>query len=225
MGDVLRATRAKGVRSMKIDKKYMDIFEYIKSILAENDNASKYRTVPFRSRSEHSWLVFIWANRLTENEKYKEINKDALLTAALFHDVGYAVSPRDHAENGEKVFREYCAKNEIKRADEDFIAYLIKNHSNKWLMENEETPIELILLMEADMLDETGAMSIVFDCMAEGMEKEQSYRKTLEHINKKSYKTLEMEPMKTEEAKKHWKKKQELVKLFVEQYEYDLGIE
>jgi hypothetical protein len=33
-----------------------------------------------------------------------------------------------------------------------------------------------------------------------------------------------MEPMKTEEAKKHWKKKQELVKLFVEQYGYDLGI-
>jgi hypothetical protein len=31
--------------------------------------------------------------------------------------------------------------------------------------------------------------------------------------------------MRTEEAKKHWKKKQELIKLFIEQYKYDLGIE
>jgi uncharacterized protein len=213
---------------MKIDKKYTDMFEYIKLILTKNDtNATKIQTFPFRIRSEHIWRVFIWTNRLIENEKYKKINKDALLTAALFHDSGYAISPHstDHAENSEKIFREYCVKNTIKRTDEDFAAYLVRNHSNKRLLEHEETPIELVLLMEADILDETGAMSIAWDCMAKGMEKEQSYKKTFEHIHKRFHETIKMEPVRTEEAKKHWKKKQKLLKLFIEQYKYDLGIE
>jgi uncharacterized protein len=213
---------------MEIDKKYKDIFEYVKLVLSDEDNnATKTQKFPFRIRSEHIWRVFIWANRIIKNEKYKNLNKDALLTAALFHDAGYAVSPHsaNHAENSEKIFREYCIKNNTIRTDEDFIAYLIKNHSNKGLMGNKDTPIELTLLMEADIMDETGAMSIVWDCMAKGMENEQSYKRTYEHINKNTYKTIGTDPMKTVEAKKYWRNKQELIKKFIEQYKYDLGIE
>jgi uncharacterized protein len=48
-----------------------------------------------------------------------------------------------------------------------FVVFLVKNHSNKQLMTAKGTPLELILLMEADLLDETGALSIVWDCMME----------------------------------------------------------
>jgi uncharacterized protein len=39
--------------------------------------------------------------------------------------------------------------------------YLVRSHSNKELMTLSDTPLELILLMEADLLDETGALSVV----------------------------------------------------------------
>jgi uncharacterized protein len=215
---------------LNIDKKYVEIFNHIKNVLNENNkNATKLNEkFPFRIRSEHIWRVFIWANRLTESDKYKNINKDALFVGSLFHDVGYAISPKsiDHAQNSEVIFREYCIRNNItKKPDEDFIAYLIRNHSNKELMENRNTPIELIILMEADILDETGTMSIVWDCMAEGNKEEQNYKKTFDHINENSYKILEGNPMITEEGKRYWKNKQELIRNFVKEYAFDLGIE
>jgi uncharacterized protein len=88
-----------------------------------------------------------------------------------------------------------------------------------------DTPIELILLMEADILDETGAMGIVWDCMAEGGKDEQSYEKTYQHIYEKSYAIKNSFPMVTEKAKQFWKEKQDFVEEFKKRYSYDLGKE
>jgi uncharacterized protein len=208
--------------------RYNEIFKYVQELLKGDDNkATKLdERFPFRIRSEHIWRVFIWANRLIDEENLSTINKNALLIASLFHDIGYALSPhsKSHAENSEIIFREYCKNNFIEKEEEDFIAYLIKNHSNKNLMEFENTPIELILLMEADILDETGAMSIVWDCMAEGMNEEQSYSKAYDHILQKTCKIINSNPMKTKTAKEYWKIKQELVKNFIKEYAFDLDV-
>ena len=208
---------------VNIEAKYLEIFEHIKEILAESDKF--YEIYPFRKRSEHIWRVFIWANRLINNKN--NLNKEALLMSTLFHDTGYAISleSRDHAVNSEIIFRDYCKNNNILNINEEFISYLIKNHSNKNLMENNSTPIELILLMEADILDETGAMAIVWDCMAEGGKKEQSFFKTYEHINNYTKKLMAKNNMVTKEGKKYWKIKQNLVNNFIKEFAYDLGIE
>jgi uncharacterized protein len=79
--------------------------------------------------------------------------------------------------------------------------------------------------MEADILDETGAMSIVWDCMAEGNEKEQSFKKTLDRIEKYSCKILDNNPMVTEKAKNLWIKKLKLLQNFVKEYKFDIGLE
>ena len=163
---------------MFIEEKYSKIFEYIEKVLCgKNDDVSGLTVkFSFRKRSEHIFCVFIWANRLLNNEKYSKINKEAVLIASLFHDVGYAISlnAKDHAENSEIIFRNYCKKNSCIK-DVDFTSFLIKNHSHKKLLQSEDTLIELILLMEADLLDEAGTMTIVWDCMAEGVKKSQSY--------------------------------------------------
>ena len=213
---------------MNIDKKYLNIIEYIKTTLAENKvKATKLNNeFPFRIRSEHILRVFIWVNRLIDNQKYYNLNKNALLVASLFHDVGYNLSPEsnEHAVNSEKIFKNFCKKSK-NIPDEDFIGYLIKNHSNKDLMKKKETPLELILLMEADMLDEVGTISIIWDCMAEGTEEKQSYLKTLTRIIKNSKILLNKNPMKTVEAKKYWKEKQKIIYKFIDDLAFELGIE
>jgi hypothetical protein len=60
--------------------KYLKIFEYVKSILSENDlNATKIEKFPFRIRSSHCWRVFSWTKRLIEDEINNNLNKDAHL--------------------------------------------------------------------------------------------------------------------------------------------------
>jgi uncharacterized protein len=204
------------------------IFNYIKEQLKNVDNkATKIKKFPFRIRSEHLWRVYTWAKRLTDDEIYKNINKEAVLIAALFHDSGYSLvlDGNEHAKNSAILFREYANKNNFDTKEIDYIAFLIENHSNKNLMKDKNTPIELIVLMEADILDETGAMSIVWDCMSEGSQEEQNYKKTYDHIFEKSYKMTTINPMITKKAKIYWEEKQKLMKDFITQYHYDLGME
>jgi uncharacterized protein len=210
------------------EENYIAIFDYVKNELSENDNnATKIEKFPFRIRSEHIWRVYNWAKRLIDLDTYKNIDIESLLIAAIFHDVGYAISPnsKEHAVNSEIIFRKYSKENNFPKDKEDFIAYLVKNHSNKGLMENGDIPIELIILFEADILDETGAMSIIWDCMAEGAKENQSYKNTYEHISINTIKILDGNPMKTKKGKGYWKDKQRMVKHFVEELAFDLGIE
>jgi uncharacterized protein len=210
------------------NENYMELFDYVRKQLGENDiNATKIEKFPFRIRSEHIWRVFNWAKRLIDTNEYKNLDTESLLVATIFHDAGYAISPNsgNHAENSEIIFRKYVKDNKFKKEKEDFIAFLVKNHSKKELMQREDTPIELIILFEADILDETGAMSILWDCMAEGATEGQNYKKTYEHINTSTIKILNENPMRTRKGKEYWKNKQELIKHFMKEIEFDLGIE
>ena len=211
------------------DENYVSMFIYVKNILRDNDNnATKLiENFPFRIRSEHIWRVYNWAKRLVDINEYRNLDTESLLIASLFHDAGYAISPnsKEHAENSETIFRKYSQGNNFQKEKEDFIAYLVKNHSNKELMDNENTPIELIILFEADILDETGTMSILWDCMAEGAKEKQSYKNAYEHIKTNTMKILSGNPMKTKKGKWYWEKKQKTVKDFIEELAYDLGIE
>ena len=211
-----------------MEEKYIEMFNYVKNELSKNDSkSSKIAKYPFRLRSEHIWRVYNWAKRLMDGNEYKSINVESVLLASIFHDVGYAISlnSEDHAINSEIVFRKYSKENNFSKEKENFIAYLIRNHSNKKLMKNSDTPIELLILFEADILDETGAMSILWDCMADGMKEDPSYNKTFEHINNNTMKILDDNPMNTKKGREYWERKQELVKIFMEELKFDLGIE
>ena len=207
---------------------YKEIFDDVKRFLADNDGeATKIAHFPFRKRSEHTWRVFQWAKRLIDgNDSGVAIDTDSVLIAALFHDVGYALSldGPQHADNSAVVFNEYASKKNMDSKKQDFISYLISNHSKKSLLNIEGTPLELVILMEADMLDETGALSIIWDCMMEGGQAEQSFANTYKHIEAYSYKALENNPMQTTKAKEFWANKQNLMREFLKQLSFDLAI-
>ncbi len=203
---------------------YEKMFQFVNKHLENTDNeASKIGFPGFRKRAEHIKRVFMWAKRLIERESH--VNKEAVLVSAIFHDVGYALAEDNakHAEHSAILCKKYLSENGFDTEFTDYVVYLVRNHSNKELMTSKGTPLELILLMEADLLDETGALSIVWDCMVEGAQKIQTYEKTYCHILNYSYKSTIENPMITPTAKDLWENKRKLVQEFVNQLSYDLG--
>ena len=78
-------------------------------------------------------------------------------------------------------------------------------------------------MLEADLLDEEGAMGIVWDCMTMGNAHASSYAKAYYHIMESSNKE-EPNPMVTERARKYWDEKKEIVAIFSRVLEDDLMI-
>lgn len=207
------------------DSIYDEMFQYVKQYLEDNyGEAVNIGYIPFRKRSEHINRVLMWTQRLIEGETC--INKEAVLVAAIFHDIGYALSLDSsiHAQNSAILCEKYLKENGYKHDFINLVKYLVENHSNKELMAVSDTPLELIILMEADLLDETGALSVVWDCMMEGAQEVQTFEKTYKHILKYSYKTLSVNPMVTSKAKEFWENKQRLIQEFIGQLSFDLGI-
>ncbi|WIV11532.1 HD domain-containing protein [Proteiniborus sp. MB09-C3] len=205
---------------------YKSMLDFVKDRLefSGGEDCSKVGKFPFRKRSEHIWRVFLWTKRLMS--EVDNINKEAVLVSAIFHDVGYGIDKDNshHAENSAKICKDYLIENGFSIEFVDIVTYLIRNHSKKDLMYIKDTPKELIILMEADLLDETGALAIVWDCMMEGSEQIQSFEKTYEHIKNFSDKIMRTNPMVTAKAKEFWKEKQKLTKEFIKHLSFDLGI-
>ncbi len=202
------------------------MFSHVQTLLRENgDELVKIDGLPFRKRSEHIKRVFMWCERLSDCQHDRSFDRDALLTAAMFHDAGYSLSGNgeNHAKHSAEIFILY-AKEHNPPVDCAFTERLIRLHSDKHLMYENDTPLELLLLMEADLLDETGALSIVWDCMSEGATCEQSFQKTYEHICAYSMKAFLRNPMVTAGAKRFWEEKRALTCEFVRQLSFDLGI-
>jgi len=207
---------------------YDELFAYVQAYFAEHGAAVKAADYPFRDRADHSWRVYIWAKRLLDEGTFDvEVDGDAILTAAVFHDIGYVQTPdgsKEHSRYSAEIFNDYVKVHPIKRAE--FIEYLIRNHNNADAFHDPAAPIELILLVEADLLDETGALSIVWDCLAEGVQvPDTDYNKTYEHIVKFTGRSLRKNPMKTVKAQEYWVEKQLLVSKFLRHLAFDLVME
>ncbi len=206
---------------------YGNMLSFVKETLCNSgkDKAGqKYQS--FRSRFSHTERVWSWCRRLSR-EYSGSVNEYVLFVSAIFHDVGYALSDDEaalpHAKASAQIFRDYC-----KTHDVSFVPIISENislHSDKSLLKREDTPIELILLMEADLLDETGALSILFDCMTSGERHADSYEAAYEHIVMFSCRNMQAHPMVTPEAIRIWEEKQGLVKLFVHSLAIDLNMD
>ena len=210
---------------MYIFKVVFDMFEeylkYVKDYLTiHNGLVPPHPQMSFRTKFDHIVRVLGWAKRLTEGRN--DVDKEVLYTAAIFHDIGYSNKVKEfHAERGAEVFYEYGIKRNM---DLDFIEKvknLIHLHSSKELLKEKNIPIELIILMEADILDEEGALRMVWYSIDKGVTGAQSYEEVYKHIVMGNNKRL-VNPMVTEKAKYYWNEKQKLVEAFTKQLESDV---
>lgn len=200
------------------------MLRYVFNILSSNNALKPSKPEAFfRNRYLHSKRVYYWALRLLPD--FPNINKEVVLTSAIFHDVGYAYGKENHAINSSKIFIEYAKNNNF---DEDFInkvSNTIINHSDKSLLNNPLSSEELIILLEADLLDEEGAMGIAWDLMSLGYNKPSDYREGITAMWIHSGHILYQDYMVTPLAKKYWNEKKKLVNDFITAYKNDLFIE
>ena len=200
-----------------------ELFNYVKSTLAEYDGhggASKNRIR--YSRFDHTKRVYQWAMLLAEDYADK-IDMEALQIAAIFHDIGYSVQEDmdNHAAHGAVLCREYLERAGYQEERTEFICDLIARHSDKGIL-HKDIPMELVLLQEADLFDDTGAHGIVMDAWIEACKEDVSFESILAHIRRFTWRDMQNNPMRTEKARRIWEEKKALTNQFVESLTMDL---
>lgn len=196
-------------------------------LISHNGDNSPRINETFRHRSKHVNNVFRWALRIYNELDYllqAKIDQNALYLACIFHDVGYGSEHfhNSHPIEGADIWKEYAISKHFDTELIDYVYYLIRMHSNKELLQNKNTPLELVILMEADWLDEEGAMSICWDLISLGHENPKAYDEALNKLEKYSAHILNTNPLVTIPGRKFWSEKQALVANFIKELKYDL---
>ncbi len=209
---------------------YGEMFAYVEERLKPYDSCGESVQGGIRyGRFDHTKRVFGWAMRLYREWEHKaDVDLEALKIAAIFHDSGYDIKERgeDHGARGARICRGYMEEKGYPSGKTDFVCSLIAGHSDKdRLRGGGKLPMELILLMEADLLDDTGAHGIVADCWMEAMKEECSFASLLKHVQRFTLKNMQENPMYTPAARKIWEEKRILVEEFCRSLEYDLNPE
>ena len=201
------------------------MISYVKSRLAAYDATENPILKIRHSRFEHTMRVFQWMKKLYAAYPDQEhLDLEVLSIATLFHDVGYcdAENIKNHAETSATCCREYLESKKYPLEKTDFVCDLIRRHSNKELL-HEDIPGELILLLEADLLDDSGAQGLVLDVWLEvARKKDVSFQSILEHMEKYTLAMMQHNPMRTAEGLKIWNEKKMLSEAFVQAYKEDI---
>lgn len=174
----------------------------------------------FRDKFEHTLRVVAWARRLLDGQP---ADGRALLLAAAFHDVGYTVDPADHPLHSARLCREFLSAHGEAPSFVDKVCAAIERHDDKPSIHRADTPLEQVLLIEADNLDERGALCVLRDALAVGCEAEPSYlgvyRRLLRHPMRR-----EKFVCHTEACKALWEEKFALYNAILRSLAQDLGL-
>lgn len=178
------------------------------------------------SRSEHIMRVCKWAEKLYDAYPDKdEVDHEVLSIAAVFHDVGYCRESDNHAKASSEICREYLLEKGYPLSKTELVCDVIARHSDKDAI-HDDIPIELVLLLEADMLDDMGAMGLVIDVWMEAVCGEDvTFRSILRHMEKYTLAEMQREnPMRTDEGRRIWEEKKALTETFVTSYKEDFNV-
>ena len=179
------------------------------------------------TRFEHTKRVLGWAKRLYDAAADKTgLRYEDLMIAAIFHDVGRAVSMRtgvDHAKAGVPITKDWLLSNGYDPARAEYIAGLVGSHSEKWRMHDPAIDRNLLMLMEADLLDDMGLLGIVMDTLIVRAGKaDATFYDCYNHYERYTHPMQHDCPVVTPEAKLLWDEKTESTDRFMEQFRKDI---
>lgn len=204
---------------------YEDMIGYVQNYLKKPDNKflgtdSKY---PFRNTFEHCLRVYNWAVRINDVEKG---SLDVVCIAAIFHDVGKAVAnDKTHGHASACICDAYLRSINYPAFERKQIVHAIEVHHFK-----EDPTLALTLeekiLMDADLLDEVGALTAIWDSMATVIEGDPTYLKVYYRLNRFFEKlTRKGLFVKTDYGKKLYKERIKFIEYFLCNLKFELGIE
>ena len=173
----------------------------------------------FRSRIAHTKRVLEWSEILREGY---DLEEHVTELAILFHDAGYLqTEKREHGIRSAAFFEEFGRRFHLDSTLIKRVADMILLHVDKKALNN-HLPIETILFLESDLMDEEGAMLIAWDCMVAGKRGATDFLDAYYQLEK-FYQPLD-NPMVTPKAIQIWDEKQKLRKEFMMQLKRDLFV-
>lgn len=209
---------------------YADMLAYVESKLAQpgTERIGAKNSIAY-SRYEHTRRVLGWAKRLYDGYDKKEaVRYEDLMIATIFHDIGRKRALETggaHGPVGAPMTAEYLSTHGYERERIDYICNLVARHSDKKALREEGTDETLVLLMEADLLDDMGALGIVMDCMiVENQNPRAKFKDCLDHIMRYTQRLQRENPCVTEIGRKLWDEKTKLVDAFVEALQQDVEL-
>jgi putative nucleotidyltransferase with HDIG domain len=176
---------------MQPERKYEQMVEFVKGVFESHDPIGTELTkrFPFRRRFEHCLRCSIWARRIALTE-----GADAELTeiSALFHDIGKAMdkTPQGHREVGAQICDDYLTSISYDKSRRARVVQIVRNHSTHG--HERDASLEAKVVSDADLLDETGAITVLWDAMACAGEDAPSYEKAYDRITR-AYTRLKVE--------------------------------
>jgi uncharacterized protein len=189
--------------------------EKARELIAKQNRPSR----PFRDRFEHTLRVLNWAERLQAVEGGDLFS---IRLAVLFHDTGWD-PPRPHAEVSAELAETYFRDLHLSEELLNKIILSINNHNLRHLP-TETLSIEEKIVMDADLLDEVGVTSLIFDAMSTALEEQASYEKVLSRgrefipLIEENFKNL-----KTAAARELYAQRLGVLKFCYLELEYELG--
>lgn len=193
---------------------YAQVIEYVKKMTSENGRPPNY---PFRSRYEHTMRVYRWAIKL---QSKLGGDLDVIVLAALLHDIGWD-EVRPHSEVGAELAVEYMDSIGVDPEIIRRVGEIIMIHEDK--DSDAELSLECKIVMDADLLDEVGAVSVLWDSMATACEDDPTYKKAYYRI--KSYyrnNKPKIRRCKTDAARAEYTKRMQMLDNFILQLEKEL---
>ena len=193
---------------------YAEVIEFVKQKTSETDRPKLY---PFRNRFEHIMRVYRWAIRL---QAKLGGNLDVIVLSALLHDVGWDEN-RPHEEVSAELAVEYLDSIETDPDTIRRVGEIILLHNDKDT--EKDLSLECKIVMDADLLDEVGALGIMWDCMATALEDEASYKRAYYRI--KEYYRInkpKIRRCKTDAGRAEYTKRMQAIEAYIYQLEKEL---
>ncbi|MBO4398555.1 MAG: NUDIX domain-containing protein [Lachnospiraceae bacterium] len=213
---------------------YADMLAFVKETLEASQTEGQHgvgvHKVEFGySRFEHTKRVLGWSRRLYDKTQDKNgLRFEDLMIATIFHDVGRAaaiIKDTDHAAEGVPITREYLLAHGYPEERVAYICGLVRDHSLKQRMADPDIDRNLLMLMEADLLDDMGALGIVMDSLiVRGRNENATFFDCYNHYCRYTLPMQKESPMVTPEGRFFWDEKTDIVQRFVEHVHRDISI-
>lgn len=235
MADLMIRKRARLARERETIKAlgeldYQGMLDYVEGILTEKTEyaQSGISDIDY-SRFEHTKRVLGWAKRLYDmSDNQEQLRYEDLMIATIFHDIGRniaVVSGEPHAAAGVPLTRDYLCAHGFDSERVEYICMLVGAHSDKHRMQEPKLDPNLMMLMEADLMDDMGALGVVMDCMiVQSRNPMAHFTDCLDHITRFTRRIQMDNPMVTATARKLWDEKTRIVCEFTDALKSDLEI-